>query len=225
MKVFVDSANLGYLEQALARGFVGGITTNPSILAKEERMDFVEHIHRIIALIRRFGTDVPLSVEVFVEDSVEMLDQAVKFVAEFGYPQLAVKVPIGWNELKVIADLRRRDILVNCTCCMTFNQATMAALAGANYVSLFWNRIRDGGADPRTVVVDTAAALRRAGLRSEIIVGSIRHADDVADAFVAGADIVTVPPQFLPLMTEHPKTTEAVQQFLADFRRWSALPG
>lgn len=222
MKLFVDSANLDELEQAFARGFVAGITTNPSILAREERTDVVEHIGKIIALVRRHGADVPLSVEVFADDPAEMLDQGLKFVAALRYPLLAVKVPIGWNELKVIAELRRHDVRVNCTCCMSFNQATMAALAGANYVSLFWGRIRDTGYDARLVVDQVARAFRRAGLGTEVIVGSIRHLHDVNEAFEAGADIVTVPPKLLPPMTEHPKTTEVVNQFLTDFRRWSA---
>jgi len=221
MKLFVDSANLAEIEEALARGFVAGITTNPSIMAREERVDFIEHVHRIIALIRRFGPDLPLSVEVSVEDPDEMLDQALKFVAAFRYPQLSVKVPIGWNELKVITELRRRDIRVNCTCCMSFNQAYMAALAGANYVSLFYNRIRDTGYDARPVVAETARAFREGGVAAEIIVGSIRHLYDVNEAFSAGAHIVTVPSKFLPQLTHHPKTTEAVNQFLSDFRRWS----
>ncbi len=221
MKLFVDSANLAEIEEALARGFVAGITTNPSILAKEERADFTEHIHKIIALVRRYGREVPLSVEVFVADPGEMLDQALKFVSAFRYPLLSVKVPIGWDELKVIAELRKRDIAVNCTCCMSFNQAYMAALAGANYVSLFYGRIRDTGYDAKSVVEQTARAFRAGGIRSEIIVGSIRHIYDVNEAVTAGADIVTVPPKFFPQLTQHPKTTEAVNQFLTDFRRWS----
>jgi len=179
MKLFVDSANLAEIEESLARGFVAGITTNPSILAKEERTDFTEHIHKIIGLIRRFGREVPLSVEVFVDDPAEMLDQALKFVSAFRYPMLSVKVPIGWGELKVVAELRKRDIMVNCTCCMSFNQAYMAALAGANFVSLFYGRIKDIGYDARSVVEQTARAFREGGIRSEIIVGSIRHIADV----------------------------------------------
>jgi transaldolase len=221
VKLFVDSANLEELEQTLARGFVAGITTNPSILAREEGVDFAEHIQDIIALVRRHGPDVPLSVEVFAEDPDEMLDQALKFVALFRYPRLSVKIPVGWNELRVIAELRRRDVSVNCTACMSFNQAYMAALAGARYVSLFFGRIRDIGYDARLVVAQTARALRAARLDTEVIVGSIRHLHDVNDAFAAGADIVTVPPKFFPQMTAHPKTTEAVDQFLADFRKWS----
>jgi transaldolase len=221
MKIFVDSANLAEIEEALVRGFVAGITTNPSILAREERTDFTEHIRRIIDLVRRHGRDIPLSVEVFVEDPAEMLDQALKFVAAFQYPALSIKVPIGWEELRVIAELRRRDIAVNCTCCMSVNQACLAALAGANYVSLFYNRIRDTGYDARSVVAETVRMFRQGGLASEIIVGSIRHFQDVNEAMAAGADIVTVPPKFFRPMTEHPKTTEAVQQFLTEFRRWS----
>ena len=221
MKLFVDTANLTDLEQTLARGFVAGVTTNPSILAREERVDFAEHIHAIVDLLRAHGGNLPLSVEVFVEDPAEMLDQALKFVSLFDYPALSVKVPIGWDELRVIAELAKRDIAVNCTCCMSFSQASMAALAGARYVSLFWGRIRDIGYEPRSVVEQTANAFRRGGLDTEIIVGSIRHFHDVAEAFTAGADIVTVPPKFFPAMTAHPKTTEAVQQFLADFKTWN----
>jgi transaldolase len=220
MKLFVDSANLDDLRQALARGFVAGVTTNPSILAREQGVDFADHLHAIVELLRAHGGDLPLSVEVFVEDPAEMLDQALKFVALFDYPGLSVKVPVGWAELGVIAELRRRDIAVNCTCCMTFSQAYMAALAGARYVSLFWGRIRDIGGDPHAVVEQTARAFRAGGIRSEIIVGSIRHFQDVDAALLAGADIVTVPPQFFPQMVQHPKTTEAVQQFLADARAW-----
>jgi transaldolase len=158
-----------------------------------------------------------------VEDPEAMLDQALKFVEALRYPELSVKVPIGWNELRVIAALRRRDIRVNCTCCMSFNQAYMAALAGASYVSLFYNRIRDIGYDARSVVAETVRAFREGGLDAQIIVGSIRHPYDVNEAFSAGAHIVTVPAKFLPQLTQHPKTTEAVSQFLTDFRRWSDL--
>jgi transaldolase len=220
MKLFVDSANLAEIEESLARGFVAGITTNPSIMAKEERTNFTEHIHKIIALIRRHGREVPLSVEVFTEDPAEMLDQALKFASAFRYPALHVKVPIGWGELKVIAELRKRDVLVNCTCCMSFNQAYMAALAGANFVSLFYGRIKDIGYDARSVVEQTARAFRDGGIRSEIIVGSIRHIADINEALGAGAHIVTVPPKFFPQLTQHPKTTEAVNQFIADFSAW-----
>ena len=221
MKIFVDSANLSDIEAALKRGFPSGITTNPSIVSKEERRDFREHIRDIITLIRRHGRSLPLSVELFTADPREMLAQAEQFVRDFGdYEDLVIKVPVGWDELEVIAALRRNGIKVNCTCCMSYNQAVMAAQAGANYVSLFWGRIRDTGYDASAIVRQVRASFREWGCPSEIIVGSIRQMMDINEAMRAGADIVTVPPPFLPKLCQHPKTDEAVAQFIHDFQAW-----
>ncbi|PYM81031.1 MAG: hypothetical protein DME09_17850 [Candidatus Rokuibacteriota bacterium] len=221
MKIFIDSANLAEIEEALQRGFPAGITTNPSILSKEEKGDFREHIKKIIGLIEKYGYDIPLSVEVFSTKPEEMVAQAEDFVRHFGaYRNLNVKVPIGWDELAVIRELRRRSVKVNCTCCMSYNQAIMAARAGANYVSLFYGRIRDVGYDAASIVRQVRATLREWSHPSEIIVGSIRHIMDINEALQAGADIVTVPPKFFRQMTQHPKTDEAVQQFVTDFQKW-----
>jgi transaldolase len=223
VKLFVDSANLGEIEQALQRGFVRGITTNPSILSKEERRDFTHHIRDIIDVLRRNDQALPLSVELFTSDPRDMAEQAREFLDNFGdYEELYIKVPIGWDELKVIHEIVRLGGRVNCTCCMSYNQAVMAASAGANYVSLFWGRIRDIGYDAASVVRAVHQTFVERHTHSEIIVGSIRQMIDVNEAIQAGADIVTVPPKFFPLMCSHPKTDEAVQQFLTDFREWSA---
>ena len=226
MKMFVDTANLDELEQCLKRGFPSGVTTNPSILSKEQRRDFREHINDMITLLKRYNCDIPLSVEVFTADPAEMLPQAEAFLGHFGhYPNLNIKVPIGWNELTVIAELRRRGIRVNCTCCMSYNQAIMAARAGANYVSLFWGRIRDVGYDAGSIVRQVHATFREWGGDNEIIVGSIRHIADINEAMQAGADILTVPPKFFPQLCAHPKTDEAVNQFVTDFRKWQQTGG
>ena len=113
---------------------------------------------------------------------------------------------------------------VNCTCCMSYNQAIMAALAGADFVSLFWGRIRDSGYDAASVVRSVHETFRQRNCQSEIIVGSIRQMIDISEAMQAGADIVTVPPKFLPEMCRHPKTDEAVQQFMRDFQEWTQHP-
>lgn len=222
MKIFVDSANLLEIEEALERGFPAGITTNPSILAKEEKADFREHINKIIELVQRYGYDIPLSVEVFSTRPEEMITQAEDFVRYFGhYPKLNVKVPVGWDELAVIRELRLRGIRVNCTCCMSYGQAVMAAAAGANYVSLFYGRIRDIGYDAASVVREVRATFRERAAACEIIVGSIRHIADISESFQAGADIVTVPHKFFRSMVSHPKTDEAVRQFVTDFQKWT----
>jgi transaldolase len=221
VKIFVDSANLHDIEEALKRGFASGITTNPSILSKEQRRDFRSHIREIISLLRRYEVSIPLSVELFTTESDEMLRQADEFVRIFGdYEGLAIKVPIGWDELRVIHHVRNIGAKVNCTCCMSYNQAIMASQAGANYVSLFWGRIRDTGYDAASVVRQVHQTFKEWNSPSEIIVGSIRQMVDVNEAIQAGADIVTVPPKFFEPMCSHPKTDEAVEQFMRDFREW-----
>lgn len=199
MKLFIDSANLADIKAALERGVVRGVTTNPSIMVKDQGS-----IQDIIRLLRRYGDAIPLSVQV-TED-----------FNDYGYAGLVFKVPIGWDELSIVHRLRRDNVKVNVTACMSYNQAMMAANARANYVSLFWGRIRDTGQDAATVVRQVRETFDRWKCPTEIIVGSIRQMIDVNEAIQAGADIVTVPPQFLPLLCQHPKTDEAVSQFLRD---------
>jgi transaldolase len=223
MKIFVDSANLVEIDEALRRGFPAGITTNPSILSKEERTEFRQHVRNIIKLLDSYRLKIPLSVEVFSAKPKEMIRQAKEFASEFGdYQGLNIKVPIGWNELAVIRELKERGISVNCTCCMSLNQAMMGALAGADFVSLFYGRIKDIGYDARSVIHSVHQLFKEGAVASQIIVGSIRHICDINEAFLAGANIVTVPPKFFPQMTSHPKTDEAVNQFLTDFANWTA---
>jgi len=221
VKLFVDTADVKELETCLERGFPSGVTTNPMLIARANCADFSEHIRSMIDALIQYDAKIPLSVEVNTTDPAKMADQAEEFVREFGdYPYLNIKIPIGWNELKVIAQLARRQVPVNCTCCMSYNQAVMAARAGARYVSLFWGRIRDIGYDAGLIVKQVKESLRVSGLETEIIVGSIRHLVDVNEAIQAGADIVTVPPKFFPQMCVHPKTDEAVAQFMTEFRAW-----
>lgn len=220
MKIFIDSANLNDIEESLKRGFPRGITTNPSILAKEPKTDFKKHINKIVELLVEYKYDIPLSVEVFTNDPKEMVSQGVDFIQSFDYSNLNVKIPISWGGLEAIRDLRRQGIKVNCTCCMSYNQAIMAALAGANFVSLFYGRIRDTGYDAASVVKQVRDTLREWNYPSEVIVGSIRHICDINEAAQAGADIITVPPKFFEQMVAHPKTDEAVSQFLNDFKQW-----
>ena len=211
MKLFIDSANLEDIEAAFTRGVVRGVTTNPTIMAKDQGS-----IEDIIRLLRRYGDSIPLSVEVTETDVDAMYNQAHLFERTYGYIGLVVKVPIGWNELQEVRLLRQGGVKVNVTACMSYNQAIMAANAGATYVSLFWGRIRDTGQDAATVVRQVRETFDRWKCPTEIIVGSIRQMIDVNEAIQAGADIVTVPPKFLPLLCQHPKTDEAVSQFLRD---------
>lgn len=242
MKIFIDSANLTDIEEGLKRGFAQGITTNPSLLAKEPKSSFENHINKIIDLINKYQPGIHLSVEVFSRDPEEIVRQAKQFVQQFAYPSISIKVQVGWNELETIKKLSAMGISVNCTACMAATQAVMAAQAGARYVSLFWGRIRDGGTDedvaearhnaktrktlddkdfdPAFVVRTARQWLDQINSPSEIIVGSIRSVIDVREAGLAGAHIVTVPPKFFPDMMQHFKTDQVINQFLTDFQQW-----
>ncbi|QQG46209.1 MAG: hypothetical protein HYY55_04615 [Candidatus Niyogibacteria bacterium] len=244
MKLFVDSANLKDIAEALKRGFVRGITTNPSLLAKEPKSAFEEHIEKIVALILYYQPGIHLSVEVFSREPNEILRQSVEFRRIFEYPDLSIKIQIGLDELEIINLLKKEGFSVNCTCLMTVNQAVMAAAAGARYVSLFVGRIRDGGIDiggkfekelkdgfekktftekdfdPFTVIKETRMLLDKSYPDVEIIAGSMRSCNDIKMSGLAGAHIVTVPPKYFADMAAHFKTNEVVAQFLKDFEDW-----
>jgi transaldolase len=220
VKLFLDSANLAEVEQCLARGFLSGITTNPSILSKEPKTDFVEHIRKIAALCRKHESLVPLSVEVFARHARDMEEQALDLVRQIDYEQINIKVPIAWDELEVIHRLVDRGIRVNCTCIFTEAQSLLAANAGVSYVSIFMGRLKDVNADPLKVIANTRQLLDRAKSSAEIIVGSIRHERDILDSHLAGAHIVTAGAPLLAKMAVHPQTTKSVEGFLNDFEKW-----
>jgi transaldolase len=220
MKLFIDSANLADIEDALRIGVVSGITTNPSILAKEGVTDPLHHYADIVGLLAHYGMrDVSLSVELVQTEPADMLSEAAVLVRELAGSNLAIKVPVRWSWLRVVRELHKARVNANVTACMSYAQAIVAADAGATYVSLFWNRIRDGGDQPAGIVRAVRTTFRENDCKTQIIVGSIRSTQDVTDAIMAGADIVTVPPQFLAPLCEHPKTDEVISQFLRDAKQ------
>lgn len=220
MKLFLDSANIGDIENCLARGFISGVTTNPSLLSKEPKANFLGHVERIVDLLRASGRPISLSVEVFASKPNEMLSQALEIAERIKYPHLAIKIPIGWDELAVISALAQQGIVVNCTCLFTEEQAVLAANAGAHYVSIFMCRLKDIGGDPGKVIANTRKVLAAAGHSAEIIVGSIRSQSDILEAHLAGGHIVTAGAGILEAMVAHPQTTKSVQGFLKDFENW-----
>jgi len=220
MKLFLDSANLTDVEGALARRHIAGITTNPSLLSKEPKANFYAHLGKIIDAIRASGHSVPLSVEVFTPKIDEMISQADDIYKKLGYDGVNIKVPIGWDELKVISALAGKGIQVNCTCIFTEEQAVLAANAGASYVSIFHCRLKDIGGDPVRVIANTRNILDRANSKAEIIVGSIRGQSDILEAHLAGGHIVTAGAKIIEGMASHPQTEKSVQGFLKDFEAW-----
>jgi transaldolase len=214
MQIFVDSANLGEIESWLRQGVVDGVTTNPSIMLK----DGVRDIEARARLLCQLLIDRPVSIEVTTNDPKEMLQQA-RIFAQWSR-NVVIKIPVitedGQSCLEVVNTLTREDIAVNCTALLSFNQAILAAKAGATYVSLFAGRIADEGGNSDLVVANVREWLDKWAYPSRIIVGSIRSAIDVQNAAMAGAHVVTVPPQFLAKMIDHRYTRETVRQFNHD---------
>ena len=215
MKVFLDSVHLDEIEAALARRCVAGVTSNPTFLREEAGDRPVAHLRRMIAVLRPLA--LPLSVQVMTTDPLEMLRQAEALETELDYDQLVVKVPCGWDELAVIAELSRRGVAVNGTACMTATQALMMAAAGARYVTLFYGKMSDAGIDAAHVVDEVAGALRGTAAMCELLVASIRRTYDVQECLRNGADGVAVTYRLLGALCEHPKTSEAVRSFAESF--------
>lgn len=214
MLIFVDSADLKQVETWLNEGVVDGVTTNPSIMFKEGVTDIEEGARKLAALMG----DRPLSVEVTSNDHEAMLEQARKFAT--WARNIVVKIPIvdefGESCLGVMHRLSQEGIAINATAILSFNQAILAAKAGATYVSIFAGRVADEGNDPAIVIRNVRQWLDDWGLSARIIVGSIRAVMDVQNAALAGAHIITIPPQFLPKMVDHRYSRETVHQFVQD---------
>jgi transaldolase len=214
MLIFLDSADFQEIERWLCQGVVDGVTTNPSIMLKDGVYDIEAGARRLCSLLK----DRPVSVEVTTAHPKEMVEQARVFAT--WAPNVVVKIPViteeGRSCLEVVNTLAREGIPVNCTALLSFNQAILASKAGATYVSIFAGRIADEGSDPSVVVRHVRTWLDAWNSPARIIVGSIRATIDVQNAALAGAHIVTVPPQFLTKMLDHKYTRETVRQFNQD---------
>src|SRR5229473_4720112 len=214
MRVFVDSADQKQIENWLDQGVVDGVTTNPSIMFKDGASDLEECARRLAGLLG----ERPLSVEVTSNDREIMVEQARTFAT--WARNIVVKIPIvnefGESCLGVMHRLSQEGIGVNATAILSFNQALLAAKAGATYVSIFAGRVADEGHDPAVVIRNVRQWLDGWGFTAKIIVGSIRTVMDIQTAAIAGAHIITIPPQFLPKMVDHKYTRLTVGQFVDD---------
>ena len=221
MKLFLDTANLADIETALQKGFITGITTNPSLMAKEPKGNYIDHMKKIVELIDKYSNPVSLSVEVFAQDKEEIIIQAEELVGEIQYENLSIKVPIGWEELEAIYRLSIEGISVNCTCIFSEAQCMLATNAGARYISIFGNRVKDlQGSFTQTIGATRKWLDMNNITKTEIIMGSVRSGIDIVDAQLAGAHIVTAGLPHYIKMSEHPGTTVSIDQFMTDFEGW-----
>ncbi len=213
MGLFIDSSQPKEIQELFSWGVLSGVTTNPLIIARESpNADLGECIRAIIAV-----STGDVSVELTTETEREMIDESLQYHA-WEPSRITIKVPFSETGLKVLHQLVKRGIKTNVTCLMAMNQAYLAALAGATYVSIFSGRVRDMGYDVRPVIASTREILEREDLESKIIVGSMRHLMDVNEALEAGAHIPTVTPPILRKMVWNPRTIETIAEFNTAWR-------
>ncbi|MDN5364723.1 MAG: transaldolase [Eubacteriales bacterium] len=214
MQIFLDTANIDEIRQAAEWGVISGVTTNPSLIAREGR-DFRQVVKEICAIV-----DGPISAEVISLKAEEMVREAEELAAI--HPNVVIKIPMTPEGIKATGILSKKGIRTNVTLVFSANQALLAAIAGATYVSPFVGRLDDVGHDGIEVVRQTAEIYENYLFDTQIIAASIRHPRHVLEAALAGAHIATVPFAVLKQMFAHPLTDAGIKKFLED---WAKVPG
>ncbi|EAD2563266.1 TPA: fructose-6-phosphate aldolase [Listeria monocytogenes] len=209
MRFFIDTANVEEIKKANRMGFIAGVTTNPSLVAKEGR-DFNEVIQEITSIV-----DGPISGEVVSLEADEMIAEG-RVIAKI-HPNMVVKIPMTGEGLAAVKVLTEEGVKTNVTLVFSATQALLAARAGATYVSPFLGRLDDIGNDGLVLIRDIADIFEIHGIPTEIISASVRHPIHVIECAKAGADIATVPFKVFEQMLKHPLTDSGIDKFLADW--------
>ena len=214
MKLFIDTANVDEIRRANDLGVICGVTTNPSLIAKEGR-DFVEVVKEITQIV-----DGPISSEVISLEAEGMVREALELCDTIRNPNLVIKIPMCAEGLKATKKLSAMGIKTNVTLIFSTAQALLAAKAGATFVSPFVGRLDDIGDDGVAVVEDIVNIFQNYGIETEIIAASIRTSAHVTAVARAGSDIATVPYKVIESMIGHPMTTSGIDRFLSD---WASI--
>jgi len=211
MKFFIDTANIDEIKKGLALGMVDGVTTNPSLVAKEPR-PFVEILKEICSLVEG-----PVSAEVISLEADKMVAEAQELVKIAD--NIVIKIPMIEEGLKAVKRLTAEGIKTNVTLIFSSAQALLAAKAGATYVSPFVGRLDDIAVNGLDLIADIMTILRNYGFATEVIVASVRHPMHVVESALLGADIATIPYKVIAQMAKHPLTDIGMRQFLADWEK------
>ena len=211
MKFFVDTADIKQIEELIPTGFVNGVTTNPSLIAKQGN-DLSETIKSICSIVNG-----PVSAEVTATDHPTMLEEG-KYLASLA-KNVAVKVPLTVDGLKTCKKLREQQIMVNVTLCFSAAQALLAAKAGASFISPFVGRLDDIGEKGMGLIEDIVIIYENYGFETEVLVASIRTTQHVIDAALIGAHVATVPPKVIYELYNHELTDKGLKAFLDDWAK------
>ena len=211
MKIFIDTANINEIKEANTWGIIDGVTTNPSLIAKEGR-DLQEVINEICSIV-----DGPISGEVISLECDKMVEEAMELVKL--HKNIVIKIPMCIEGLKAVKILTEKGIKTNVTLIFSSQQALLAAKAGATYVSPFVGRLDDIGAIGVELISEIANIFEVHNMQTEIISASIRNPIHVSECAMAGSDIATIPFKVLEQMAKHPLTDIGIAKFLSDYEK------
>ena len=217
MRIFLDTANIQEVRDAARMGVISGVTTNPSLVAKEGSGDLRDRILEICSIVQG-----PVSVEAVSLDAEGIVEEARRLSRWSSH--VVVKVPITPAGLEATSALSKEGVKTNLTLCFSPNQALLAALAGATYVSPFVGRLDDASHDGMQVVADAVEILDYYQLSTQVIAASIRHPLHSVAAAKAGAHVATIPFKVLMQMVRHPLTDAGIERFLADWKKVATVP-
>jgi len=210
LDLFLDTASIVEIKNVLPLGIITGVTTNQKIFSVEKGINFRQRVLEILSLV-----DGPLSVELTKTSGTD--EELAKEAQEYSSwsSNIVIKVPM-WGDgrgLRIASKLKELGIKTNMTCMMTTNQVLLASKVGATYASIFFNRVKDSGGDPLKVIQESRRIIDGGSFQTKIIVGSIRKPEDIKEAAVAGAHIITIPYKILIQMPYHWKTEETIKEF------------
>jgi transaldolase len=214
MRLFLDTANIEHIRHGVKLGVISGVTTNPSLISKEGKVDFKRHVQEICSIVPG-----PVSTEVLSQDAPGMIREA-KQVASWA-KNVVVKIPASLEGVEATYQLAREGIKVNFTLCFSVNQSLLAAAAGATFVSPFVGRLDDIGENGIRLVKEIVSVYKNYpdSIKTKVLAASIRHPQHCIDAAQAGADIASVPYQVLMQMIQHPLTTIGIKRFVEDWNK------
>jgi len=212
MKFFIDTANLDEIKEANELGMIDGVTTNPSLIAKEGDIDFKKHIAKICKIVKG-----DVSAEVTALDTAGMVKEGREYakIAK----NVVVKCPLTLDGIKATRKLTDEGIGVNVTLCFSASQALLAAKAGAKYISPFIGRLDDISENGMQLIRDILQIYDNYGFVTEVLAASIRHPMHIVECALAGADIATIPFKVINQLVKHPLTDQGLENFLADWKK------
>lgn len=212
MKFFIDTANLAEIREASEIGLIDGVTTNPSLIAKEGNVDFKEHIARICEIVKG-----DVSAEVTALDTEGMLREGRELATIA--PNVVIKCPLTIDGLKATRIFRSEGTKVNVTLCFSAAQAILAAKAGASYISPFIGRLDDVATNGIQLIADIVQIYHNYDFDTEVLAASIRHPMHIVDCALAGADVATIPFKVIKQLVQHPLTDRGLEAFLSDWKK------